>query len=308
MSTTVREFFLLQRNMATRRMNSWGLPGAWGWLALPVLFIVLSTWLYVRTSFAPWIMVAFCAWPLSILNHPARVQFLSQAFAKWTFIRIRLLENVGAALPFVVVLTVHSNWVSSAIAALLVPLFIWTPLRKPTWVIPSPFSRFPWEFSSGYRRSWPLIVMFYLIIITGIQSGNFNWSAFGLVLLLLLPLRYYNEPEPLEYLMIYTCTPVQFLRKKIGVGAMYTLLLVAPACIMLALAFPEFILVQLAFLTVGLMYLATWISAKYSDYPYKLGVKSGMLIAYSFVFPPFLLGIIPFFFLKSVQKLKTYLS
>ncbi len=52
----------------------------------------------------------------------------------------------------------------------------------------------------------------------------------------------------------------------------------------------------------------TIILAKYSAYPQEMNIPKGILIAFSIYFPPFLLVLIPLFYLKSVKKLKVFLD
>ena len=69
----------------------------------------------------------------------------------------------------------------------------------------------------------------------------------------------------------------------------------------------EFELILIFFL-IGLLFLWTVILAKYSAYPGEMNLPEGMIIAFSIYFPPLLLAIIPFFYTKSIRKLKYILN
>jgi hypothetical protein len=69
----------------------------------------------------------------------------------------------------------------------------------------------------------------------------------------------------------------------------------------------EFALI-LGIFFLGLLFLWTIILAKYSAYPGEMNLPEGMAIAFSLLFPPLLLAIIPFFYLKSITKLKFLLN
>jgi hypothetical protein len=56
------------------------------------------------------------------------------------------------------------------------------------------------------------------------------------------------------------------------------------------------------------LFLWTVILAKYSAYPGEMNLPEGMIIAISIYFPPLLLAIIPFFYTKSIRKLKYILN
>jgi hypothetical protein len=63
----------------------------------------------------------------------------------------------------------------------------------------------------------------------------------------------------------------------------------------------------LVFLLIGLMSLWTIILAKYSVYPGEINLPAVILITICIYFPPTLIAVLPFFYMKSVKKLKLLL-
>jgi hypothetical protein len=61
-------------------------------------------------------------------------------------------------------------------------------------------------------------------------------------------------------------------------------------------------------LLLGYVYLVTIILAKYSGYPNEMNLLQGILIGISLLFPPILIGIIPFFYLQSIKRLNDILE
>jgi hypothetical protein len=58
----------------------------------------------------------------------------------------------------------------------------------------------------------------------------------------------------------------------------------------------------------GMIYLITTVLGKYAFFPAPMNLPQGLLMAFSFWFPPLLLFLIPYFYLLSVKKLKPVLE
>ena len=54
---------------------------------------------------------------------------------------------------------------------------------------------------------------------------------------------------------------------------------------------------------IGFAFLMLIILAKYAAYPAEMNLPEGIMIALCLIFPPLLLGLIPFFYRKAVNKL-----
>ena len=72
--------------------------------------------------------------------------------------------------------------------------------------------------------------------------------------------------------------------------------------------YPNEILTLIALILLSYIYIITIILAKYSVYPNEINLPEIILIGTSIVFPPLLLGIIPFFYTKSIKQLKLILN
>ena len=62
------------------------------------------------------------------------------------------------------------------------------------------------------------------------------------------------------------------------------------------------------FSLIGFAFLWTVILAKYSAYPNEINIPEGILFALCIYFPPLLIALIPFFYVKSIKKLNLLLK
>jgi len=80
-----------------------------------------------------------------------------------------------------------------------------------------------------------------------------------------------------------------------------------PVTLGMSIFFSDKIMVILGFQALCYVYLSATILVKYSVFPNKMNVPQLVLIAVSIAFPPMLLGVIPYFYLQSVNRLKALL-
>lgn len=89
---------------------------------------------------------------------------------------------------------------------------------------------------------------------------------------------------------------------------MFSTLITLPITLVLLYFFKQNIHATIGFQLIGYCYLVTIILAKYSTYPQKMNLPQGVLFAISIAAPPFLLGLIPFFYIQSTKRLKEILE
>ncbi len=150
--------------------------------------------------------------------------------------------------------------------------------------------------------------MAYLLTYISISVGNFNLGIFSLLLVFLVALSYYSKLEHEYFIWSFNLSPTDFLMEKIKTGLAYTTLSSIPILIALSIYFNSELETLLTFLLLGFAYLITIILAKYSVYPNEVSIPQGLLIAVSLMFPPILIGVIPFFYFESKKRLKTILQ
>jgi hypothetical protein len=102
--------------------------------------------------------------------------------------------------------------------------------------------------------------------------------------------------------------PPLFLFEKLKTATIHAALLALPIVIILIGFYPEKADITLLFILAGFAFLWTIILGKYSAYPNEMNIPEGILIAVCLYFPPLLLALMPFFYVKSIKKLNALLK
>jgi hypothetical protein len=212
------------------------------------------------------------------------------------------------SLPFYVFLTYQQLFLPLVILLLLavfMALFNFTSAIA--FTIPSPFYKKPFEFTVGWRNTWFLFFFAYFLTVMSIVAQNFNLGAFSLMLVFLISLSFYTKPDDEYYVWIFNKSPNGFLWTKTKIALTYSTLLALPIIITLAVFYFNQLLTLLAILLLGFIYLIAIILAKYAAFPHEINVPQGILLGSTFLFPPMLLAIIPFFYLQARRRLNDIL-
>lgn len=304
----MKYYFSLQYKILNRKWSEFGVHPILGYFLSVILFLGLSFLLFSKTIYAPYIYVFFGLSFVIKLGEITRNDFLKSCFPKKEYIQLRAIENIIIATPFIVFLLFQLHWVFAlALSFIVVAVSVFNFNQQLNYVIPTPFFHYPFEFIIGLRKT---ILMFFLVSFLtymSIQVGNFNLGLFALALVLLTGMTYYSEPEQRYFVWIYSTTPKAFLLKKMQVAILHTTILCLPFSLLLSIFFPANILMILILQCLGYLGLITVLLAKYSAYPSKMGVPQAIMLAISVWFPPALLGVIPYLYKKSIEKISATL-
>jgi hypothetical protein len=278
-------------------------------LLISLVFVGVSVLLLSSKSiYAPYIYVFASLFFTSKLSEIRRNDFLKFCFGNGQYKKVRILENLIVALPFVIFLVYKQHFY---LGIILVAITILTALLsfKATYniTIPTPFFKKPFEFTVGFRNSFFMFFIAYGLAIIAVKVDNFNLGVFALGLVLLTTLGYYLKPENEYFVWSYSCTPAKFLLTKIKTALLLSFCLCLPVLILLSIFYFEHIGVLLACTFLGFLYLTTLILAKYSAYPEEIGIIQAIMFAIG-LFPPMLIVVIPLFASQSVTKLKEFLK
>lgn len=302
-------YFQLQFLLLNRWWRTIGLAPAMGHVLGVGLFILGSVVLYRETEWASWIYLFFAAGVLARAAGHRRNQFLRRIFPHRDYYRLRILENGLLILPFLVFMATQGAW---SFAAGLLGLGLILALIPPPAIrqirIPSPFFRYPFEFSLGFRRSYGIYMLAVFLVFMAIRVDNYHLGTFALLMILLTCLSYYGQPEPIYFVWMYARTPRDFLRHKVGVSWGYLCLALAPFLLALILYDPAQWYIPLILPLGGMAAMAAVILTKYAAYPRPMNVAQGVLLALGLSFPPLLLFVVPYFYKKSIRSLHTYLT
>lgn len=308
-SGMLKAYFRLQYKLLSRKLRDFGIHPIIGIILSVIGFIILSIYLFYKTQFAAYIYIFMALSFVGRLSEIRRNDFLNQCFNSTNYIFIRLIENAIVTVPFILFLIFKGEYfcilvlVSVAVAMTLIK-FGWTL----SFTVPTPFGKRPFEFIIGFRNSYFLFPLVYALCIIGVSVDNFNLSAFSLVLIFLISILYYSNPEPPYYVWSYNLSPRAFLLEKIQIGLRQATILISPPLIIIPCFYSIEYRSILIILLIGYCYLITIILAKYSAYPEEMSLPQAILLGTSILFPPFLIGLIPFFYLESKKQLKHILE
>ena len=290
-------------------MIDFGLPLLIGYTLLPFVFILLSNYLFEKTEFANYIYGLFALSLVSKLSEPKRNDFLKSIFNKSKYKKLRILENIIYCLPFTLYLIYQKQFVFSAmliLCVIIIMLFNFSTNLNVT--IPTPFSKKPFEFTVGFRKTFYVFPIAYFLAYISISVGNFNLGVFSMLLIGLTCFSYYSKIENDYFVWNYNLSSKEFLIEKTKTCLIFFTLLSLPIIIALSISFFKEIDILIVFILLFYAYLTTIIFAKYSSFPNEMNMSQGILIAISFMFPPILLIFIPLFYSQSVKKLNTVLN
>lgn len=278
-------------------------------LLAPILFLAISHEFFEQLDYACYLYSLLAG---SLLVKPAereRNDFLRAVFSLKLFRLIRVSENGLLVLPFAGYLVYQTEW-ELALALLLVgvAMALFSFQSHHSFSLPTPFGKQPFEFPAGFRRSFFLFPIAYFLGYMSISVDNLNLGVGAMLLIFIVCMSYYAKPEPRYYVWIFNTRPQQFLKDKIVTSLKYGGALSLPMVIALVIFFPEDFDLILLFVLLAGLYLSAVILAKYAAFPKKMDLTQGVLLGLSVWFPPLILAVIPWFYSRSIEKLKDVLQ
>ena len=305
----MKEYFQLQIKILNRRMIDFGLPVLIGYAILPVVFVLLSNYLFEKTEFANYVYGLFALIFISKLSEPKRNDFLKSIFNTYNYKKLRIVENIIYCLPFTLFLIYKKQFVFSITLNLFVICtMLFNFSTNLNAVIPTPFSKKPFEFTAGFRKSFYIFPIAYFLTYISVSVGNFNLGIFSMLLIGIICFSYYSKIENDYFVWNYNLSPKEFLIEKTKTCLLFFTFLILPIIITLGFSFISQIDILIVFILLCYAYLITIIFAKYSSFPNDMSISQGILIGLSLVFPPILILFIPLFYSQSIKKLNAILN
>jgi hypothetical protein len=305
----MRNYFALQYRLVNRHLSDFGIRPLIGYLLGGLFFAGFSIYLWYITSFAAYLFGVLGLSLTTILADPGKITFIRQHFSSGDLFRIRAVENLILILPFVLVLMIHQEWlVCVGVMGMSVLLSLSSISPSFSFVIPTPFSRSPFEFLTGFRKNLPGLILAAFLMVMAIAYSNPNLGLFSVALVLLICLTFYTGSEPAYLVWIHHWSPVAFLWHKIRLAVLHASILVLPYALVCMLFFRDHAFYLMIIYVLGIVYLVTTLLGKYAFYPLSMNLPQGILMAFSFWFPPLLLFLIPYFYRRCLQQLQPILS
>lgn len=305
----MKYYFSLQQLRLERKLKEVGISPPLGMLCAGILFIILSAFLFTKTTYAPIIYLAFYVVLCINLGQKEYDVLIRQIFTKTDYFKIRLIENGIGMIPFFIYL-VYESQILSALSLIPIGLItsFWKPRPTPSFVMPTPFKKFPFEFVVGFRKSYWFIIIILLLMFQAIRVDNYNLAVFSFGLLFFTAMSFYLKPEKAYFVWIHNRKTQAFLLEKFKTSMICMTLLSVIPYIALVVIYPERIFITTLVLIVGLIFLSSMILAKYSAFPFEMNVPQALLYGVSLWFPPMLLFVMIIFYKQSKRTLERILE
>ena len=305
----MKEYFDLQLVMTNRKIKEAGINPALGYLLGLLAFVLLSEYIFHKTDFAKYLVILACLNFQFRLSEKHRTDFLLSTFGNKSKNKIRVLENIIVCLPFASILTYKFLFLEAIILFLCSIFTALLSFRTSlNFTIPTPFSKNPFEFTTGFRKTVLIFPLAYALTVIAINVDNLNLGIFSMLLIFLITLSFYSKPEEEFYVWIHADTPKSFLMKKMIIATKNSTLLTIPISLGLLIFNPAEYDLILLFLFIGILFLWTMVLAKYSAFPSEINLPEGIIIAFALSFPPLILLIISYFYTKSIKNLRLILN
>lgn len=305
----MKEYFTLQLRMLNRQLTELGIEPIIGYSVGVFAFVVLSIQLFEKTQYAEYVYLFLALSSVIKLSEISRNDFLKLCFSKIEYMKLRVIENLIIATPFMAFLIFQNKYLTSTLL-LLSTVFLATFdfKNKSNFTIPTPFYKHPFEFTVGFRTNFLIFLFAYFLTFMSITENNFNLGIFSLILALIACLNYYVNSEKEFYVWIFSLTPKEFISYKLKNIVQYSTFLCLPIIVSLSIFFSSKIDIILGFQCLGYLFIFTTMLAKYSIFPDKLNIRFGIVFALTVWLPPLLLLIIPYLYIQSTKKLNEILE
>ena len=305
----MKNYFYLQYKIINRSFVEFGLPISIGYLIVFVGFFIGSEKLFQEIDYASLIYMLLYVGLTLQLGNLNRNQFLKTCFSKRDYIKLRLLENYIIGLPFIFYLCYKLQFIAILVIVVIATLLSFIKFGDVFQkTIPTPFSKKPFEFTIGFRKTFYIFILLFFILFKAIEVSNLNLGIFSIVACFAIIFSYYSSPENAYYVWNFSLAPKDFLWTKIKILIKYATYLVFPLVAILSfIYFKEFESI-LIFTFLGYLFIITGVLAKYSAYPEKINVVQGVFLAFCLYFPPLLAVVIPIFYFQAIKNLKRILK
>lgn len=295
--------------MTNRKFKDAGVHPLLAYILLSFLFVALSVYLFNKTTFAPYIYLLFALSVVGNLSESRRSEFLKICFGDVQLKKIRILENLICAIPFVLFLIFKLLFAYAGLLLILTSILalvnVKTAINYTFW---TPFSKRPFEFSTGFRNTFFLFFIAYALTIASVAVHNFNLGIFAMLLVFATSLSFYAKPENEYYVWTFNLQPRAFLFSKIKTALSYSSAIALPIALVLGIFNPEQISIIAMFFIIGWGFLICILVNKYAAYPNEMNIVQGIFLALCVWFPPILIVLIPYLFKQSERRLSAFLK
>lgn len=302
-------YFSLQGKVAFRKLKSYGLNPFIALAGGAFLFVFFSKIFFSEFGYAHYFYPLIAFFFLLKYADTDKDEFLKSSYSHWDFRKIKLLENILIAFPFLLFLSYETHFLEAAVLLAIVGMvsfFTFTFRWNFSW--PTPFYRYPFEFAVGFRSNWIFLLFSYGITAIAIYANNVNLGVFTLLLPLFISAVFYQKPEPVFFVWMYALNVEDFLKHKLKIAIRYGFLLTLPIIAVFLWFYPEAFLKISLVEIIGLGILISSVLSKYAVFPEKSSSAEAMTLFLSLIFPPFMFLFIPNLYQRAKQNLQHILA
>lgn len=302
------EYFRLQRKLIDRKLIEFGIKPSLAFILATLSFLGITILLFYKTHYAPWLYLALFNMLCLPLSEKQRNEFLKNIYPRKHYQKLRLIENLLIALPFVIGLISYHAYEFAGLLALNAILIGY--YRDQNWTsvsIPTPFYNYPFEFPSGFRKYISIFLFAIFLSVMAISVNNFNLFGFSILMVILTCISFYQEIENTYFIWLYDKSASRFIANKLKEGFICLSIIYLPIFLVGLIFFEEHMYIMAMILGIGFLYLATMIVGKYARYPKTYQLKDVIMISVSFIFIPLLIILIPYYYKRSIEQLKSML-
>jgi hypothetical protein len=305
----MKYYFLLQFKRLKREIKGFGVDPYAGIAIFILSFILISISFFKKFQAAAFIYGGLALGTVFLMSNKSRNEYLRSIFFHKKFVVLRIIENILCALPFSVFLVIKKEFMVASlllISSILLSFYGGGGFRL-NFSVPSPFSKRPYEFTTGFRSMYWLLALIYSVSGLSVYYHNPNLGILSFLSVFFLCMSFYSHLDPIFYVWIHAKSPENFLKGKIKTALRYSLYLTLPVLFLLIVSRPRTIYWLLITLAVGLCYVTLSVLSVYVNFPVKMRVSHFVLLYIGIFFPPALIGVLPYFYIQATQRLKEYL-
>lgn len=294
--------------MINRTLRDIGILPIFAYPLLAAGFIAISFYFFKKIEYAEHFYLFIACHFVFKLCEERRNDFLKSCFGDG-FRKIRITENLIISMPFAVFLCFEFFFMAAVILLTLAVILAFVEFRGTlSFTVPTPFSKKPFEFTVGFRKTFYLFLVLYLLTLKAVSVNNFNLGIILLMFGFIIIMNYYTKPENEYYVWSYGVNARRFLFEKIKTALLFSTLLSLPVILILGISFYQNIFILLLFLAIGYVSLTAMIVTKYSAYPNEINLHQGFLLVIGVFSPLLLIVMIPYFFIQATKRLRHLLK
>jgi hypothetical protein len=279
------------------------------YVVLALAFIAISETLLSNLSYLNYSYILLALYFVSTRNRDKQDEFLSTTLSRSDYYLLRSCENIIISLPFLGYMLFKGMVINSLLLIALSLSMIFVRSKKSNQiVIPTPFSRRPFEFTVGFRLSFWMFIIIYYISYQAIKHENFNVGLFSIYAICVVCSLFSFKQENVELVMTFNKSRIAFLNYKIITALGYSFMLCIPSIIALSIYNPTGLHLIALVLIIGLLLVTANSIVKYTSFPNEINLREGMLSMLSPIFFPLVIITLPFFYYQSYKSLEGILN